>query len=112
MRYIKTYEENNSNNIPEVGDYVLLDVSYDSHYTDSFEELGTFINNSIGKVKHIDDTMYIEYYYIPKNIKKYFYNHDLLNLKNVRAFYIRDVTFCSKNKKDCEIYLSTNKYNL
>lgn len=47
MRYIKTYEDSNSE--PQVGDYVIVDSS-------KFDELKEFFDSEIGKISKVSET--------------------------------------------------------
>jgi hypothetical protein len=127
MRYIKTYEQNNSNNTPKVGDYIVVDINHDIYYNSlpGLEKLIPFISNNIGKIKlivagnekGINNPIYVQYYNIPERIKSFF--HSYPNLENIRIFSLDeyvDNMFFSKNIKDVKDYINLknniNKYNL
>ena len=121
MKHIKKFE--NINNIPEIGDYVLL---YDltDYGIDSGDNFKMFINNNIGIVHDIqynvfnhDEGYYVMYSNVPDNIRQFFkkINTNNVTLGNngvTSTWFVEDFLMFSKNKKDIEVFLQSKKYNL
>lgn len=104
MKYIKKFE--NLENKLEIGDYVLCEEKLDHEYTTDII-MENFSSTHIGKyVANKDDNIcLIEYKKIPDIIKDYFDG-------NNRQILIEEIKYFSKNKKELELILVTNKYNL
>ena len=104
MKYIKKFE--NLKNKLEIGDYVLCEEKLDHEYTTDII-MENFSSTHIGKyVANKDDNIcLIEYKKIPDIIKDYFDG-------NNRQILIEEIKYFSKNKKELELILVTNKYNL
>jgi hypothetical protein len=104
MKHLKTYE--NLNTLPKIGDYVVC-----KDLSNPTKILGDFININIGKItsKKSEDEFYIQYENVPPEIQEYF---KYSNIKNTRYFLDNEILFWSKNKTDCEVYISSNKYNI
>lgn len=107
MKHLKTYEII-KNNDPQIEDYVICRVLYISN--DKLKNLLNFIENNIGLIVGLDTSSYntrfvVEYDNIPKEIKNYFKS-------NVFFFSKEEIVKWSKSKKDLEIYIDANKYNL
>lgn len=96
MRYIKKFEMiDGKRDVPELGDYVICAGDYS--LPGDFVE---FLKNEIGKIKFIDQF----YSYDIEYIWNGYVNHYSCNL--------RDILYCSKDKEELELILSTNKFNL
>lgn len=112
MRYIKKFE--NSYNI-EIGEYVICDEeSGNKNYTN-------FLKNNIGQVvSYYDNVKYpyvVKYENIPDNILNRFDEVDIPDqpgflYKDRRVMGEEEIIFHSKDKKDLEMFLTANKYNL
>lgn len=91
MKYIKEFEMNEGK--PEVGDYVICAGRYSGAFG--------YVKNNIGKLDMINQCQYgIEYKY---NKNRNTYNY-LCN--------VSDILYWSKNKKELEMILNTNKFNI
>ena len=93
MKYIKTYEEINQGT-PEVGDFVLCDISRNTVTND---ELYQAYTTTIGKIVTMDDNNY-EVYFDSIDDFDYFHNSEII--------------YWSKNKSELEYVLNAKKYNL
>lgn len=114
MKYIKTYEEINDN-IPQVGDYVIL--NDDSTFDNDDMNYLNFIKTSIGYIfkKPNVKFSYIKYDNIPDNIKDYFQYSDYsegLKVGNCILANDSNIQYWSKNKRELEPLLNAKKYNL
>lgn len=112
MKYLKSYE-NNLQNKPKVGDYVIVDFKSDI-YSTNFKN---FIDNSIGLIwkETSNNYFFIKYFNIPKDLEKEFqYSDYLQSIKIGNSILIpsNDVKYFSKNKEDLYHYISAKKYNL
>jgi len=111
MKYIKTYESVFIPNPgdPQIGDYVIcIDKTTDD------ERLVNFINTHIGKIV-ISDRPMQEYDYIVQydNIPEIFICHEFdFNDHTARPMYKDEILYFSPDKKEMEIILQQNKYNL
>lgn len=111
MKHIKLYE--NFNELPEIGDYVLVDI------TDANKEYQNFINDNIGRIIFINNPddwiLYLEYENIPKNIRHMF-SHSAPGKQNLTSYvtvlHVNDIKHFSKNKENLEAILASKKYNL
>ena len=92
MKYLKLYEEN-IENVPEIGDYVICEESLDNITKE-------FISNNIGKIIGIDE--FGQYY-----IVKYDYN-----VMPEMVMYLDEIIKFSKDRTELEEYLMAKKYNL
>ena len=100
MKYIRLYEE--LSNEPQVGDYVVCNITKEWFFNDDSdggEPRWNFdtINNSVGRIRNKSSFLYSI---------KFDFEEDII------VFNTEDIVFHSKNKKDCELYLDTKKYNL
>jgi hypothetical protein len=88
-------------NEPEVGDYVLVNIKWKVSYSDLKREL----NESIGKIIDIDyNQLFGEYHIEFENILDYkIYDVSLTRIE-IKSF--------SKNKKQLELEIAANKYNI
>jgi hypothetical protein len=101
MRYLKTYEENS--NEPQVGDYVICN----------------FISNHIGKINCNFISNHIGKIIMKKKHNFYPYNVFYENAPNIYFGISKtivanrnNIIHFSKIKKDLEVYIDANKYNL
>jgi len=115
MKYIKTYEELD-NVEPEVGDYVVCDLS-DNDYIE--KELNDFISNNIGIIKNIDNrpsSVFNKYQIRYKNVPDKLYNlfgpSDKYNSNDLRYVSIHYIKFYSKSREECITYLDSKNYNI
>lgn len=106
MKYLKKYEKND--NVPQVGDYVICEEEY---LNDKYIKLYQFIKNNIGIIYKYNPNEYeyvVEYKNIPSDLNLYFQHYK----KGCRIMGKKEIIAWSKNKKDLEIELISNKYNL
>lgn len=103
MKHLKYLEKYNKKT--NVGDYILIDFQNKINVNDGSVD---FIENSIGKITHIEnDVIHAKYDNVPiKYFNKYFNSSDTLTIHDSWISHI------SKNKKDLEILLNAKKYNL
>jgi len=92
MKHLKTFE--NISKGPQVGDYVVCE-------TDQEKVYAQFVRSNVGLITRI---IFLSSY--PYEIE---YSHTFLG---TQFFYRNEIVFWSKNKKDCEMFLDANKYNL
>ena len=109
MKFIKLYEELQSNN--KIGNYVIANSLYASN------RLQNFFKNNIGKIINskgwgIDADQYcVEYEY--DDIDNYIYvNGNIILDKNSYWFAVDEIISESDNKEDLILILKTKKYNL
>ena len=112
MKYLKKYEELNQGE-PEIGDYVILKPNTLIELTDNF------IRNNIGQIKSNRERSYanyvIKYINVPEDIIGGFLFYEIENNKKGDVVYLSDrsdIQYYSKNKKELELILAANKYNL
>ena len=107
MKYIKKYENINK---PQIGNFVVCQ--------DQFTKLKTFVNTNIGQYIKFSDEGHDgptgrQYLIQFKNVPPELYQLFKYYIEpNCRAYTLSEIIFHSKNKKDCEIFLTANKYNL
>ena len=95
MKYIRTYEDVDEDvDVPQIGDYVICE----DDDTISFP-----IENYIGEIVDIENSV------ISNDI---FYKIEYKDLEDWWYFYFKDILHFSSNKKDLEMYVNANKYNL
>lgn len=124
MRYIKTYEASKERDItkPRVGDYVLINIKYNGDDEDMIS-YSTFINNNIGRIFRINKGQFInevtevcvEYNNItPDNSEWFNYMQDKQydKTKGWRQFSISRIKELASTKKELELKIQTDKYNL
>lgn len=90
----------------EIGDYVVCEEEK-SYYSDALNE---FLFNNVGRIVEkggLSKYVLVEYENIPIEVKKYFNEKE-----STRIFRNKFILYHSKDKKDCEIFIDTNKYNL
>ena len=83
MNNLKIYEEYNK--LPIIGDYVVV------HCESTNDKFSNYINNNIGKLNYfsiITDFIWVEYFNIPEDLKKYFDDekYAILNTDNIKYF--------------------------
>lgn len=114
----KLYEERIM--IPRRGDYIIASHGakiYTSTYSDIV--LDNFVKNNIGRIsnKVKDDNHIIsysvDYENVPDNIRHLFNSY---NYRKKRHYWLdirlEDILHFSEDRKDLEIYIDVNKYNL
>jgi hypothetical protein len=127
MKYIKQFE---SKLEPKVGDYVICTTTgshMEPYMPDSMED---FFSNNIGKITRIEYVFYknvlgdsghtaiirVTFKDVPENLKRNFY--DWQNNKNSYSdgcfmwIHKNNIKHISKTKKDLEIMVNVEKYNL
>jgi len=108
----KIFENFNQKN-PQIGDYVLCEEEDLGDGNSALIDVKNFVKNNIGKlIKIVDEKRYnyfVQYENIPENIIDFFYFREN---KSSRIYYRKEIKFFSPNKKDAEIILQANKYNL
>lgn len=111
MKYVKSYNsqfairESRIQNL-KVGDYVICNEIHE------LKKITLFLNNNIGKIlirEENNKTNVVQYENIPADIYTYF---SCCGYVNSRRIFDYEIIQCSKNKKDLEIYINQNKYNL
>ena len=116
MKHLKTFE--NINDSLQIGDYVICECN---SYTSG--EINDFLKNNIGKyVKYITNNKSvvenfryaIEYDNVPHELCQYssiFSNES--GIANIcMRVNISEIIYFSKNKKDLEVIIKSNQYNL
>ena len=98
MKHIKLFE--NYNNTPEVGDFVVA--NWDK-FKDSYQD---FLLSNIGEISKVYYNDEYEVLYDSTSLPSEF------NSDNKFLFPEDQILYWSRNKKDCEKYLATKKYNL
>lgn len=110
MKHLKIFEDIKTK--PEIGDYVICNEIVDFNQ----EELENFLNNNIGQYVCLKPSgesfpYLIQYKNIPKELLSNFIK-DYNGFSHVRDVNLREIVHKSKNKKDLETYIISNKYNL
>lgn len=113
MKYLKTYEivkhlsEMDKKDL-EIGDYVVLKM-----WVHPDDRLVNFINNNVGqilKLTSLNISMIVEYENVPTKIQKHF--NVIGNNKFSRPFHTNEIEYHTKNIKELELMITTNKYNI
>jgi hypothetical protein len=106
---------------PEEGDYVI--VTENDHRN---AKLNNFLKNNIGQIVKIEKdgeldsvSYYIQFQKVPEDLQ-YFFEYGSssffvitgIKIKNTRIFVKNEILFYSKNREDCEIFLTAKRYNL
>ena len=113
MKYIKTYE--NVNSKYEIGDYVICKEKVCS------KELKKFLANNIGQIVDINYTeehpYVIKYEDIPEILSGRFdevvkKDDPDYTYKDRRVMKYQEIIYHSKNKKDLEPFILSNKFNI
>jgi len=115
MKYLKTYESNNVK-LPNVGDLILIHIDFEDLPEDPREiqllVLKIFVNETIGKVIHVDDKNHrrlediyvtVKYNNIPDIILPWFFN----NTRRFKLDAIVDMT-----QRELGSRLAAKKYSL
>ena len=112
----------NLNREPKVGDYVICKEDNGIAWTEYTKKVENFINGSVGRIDKIRKTTKsnqpnkytIQYFNVPSEIKKAFFTFGGKDLKDyrIRILSRKEIVYFSNNKEDCEVYLSSKKYNL
>ena len=117
MKYLKTYENLNE---PQIGDYcICYEERLDPNDNDNII-LINFLKNNIGKIIRERDPnidainpnihFFVQYENIPKELYIFF---RFVNGRNdVRGMSKKEILKYSKNKKELEIFIDINKYNI
>ena len=106
MKHLKYFENEKPPLQPEVGNYVICK---ESHLSKS-EDINSFIENNVGRIKNIDETRttfkyLVEWENIPKDLK--------LRFGSNSRFMSRDeIVHFSFDKKFLQNVLVQKKYNL
>lgn len=125
MKHLKEFKSIKDDE-PQIGDYVICHEN--SHSPNSM--LNTYLSENIGKIlykryadlakntilfskKTTDTNIYLydaqyDYNTIPKNLYNKFVSED----HNIMSFYKEEILHYSSNKKDLELIIDANKYNL
>ena len=132
MKHLKTFEDN-TQQYPKVGDYIILDkfeMSAIFKPEDILYKWQNFLKNTIGKIDKIyysmDNEKQITIKYNTKDVPRELQNTylDKMNFVNVngkridifqRTFNYNNIEkyfTCSNNIEDLNLILTTNKYNL
>jgi hypothetical protein len=107
MKYIKEFES--YEDLPKVGDYVVLDVDKFSYFNVDFID---FIRENVAIINNNSDSLYNgkKVYSIKFDIKNSFLN--INDDDEITGLQLDDFIFWSSNKLEAEIYLNSMKYNL
>ena len=114
MKHIKTFE--NHIDRPEVGDYVICEVTDD--YTDEQFKIDDFLNNNIGILVKIRTNEYdVQFeksmeYSDWNDLSRSFQDNLEEGYENIASFYVDEIIFWSKDKEDLLDKLREKKYNL
>ena len=120
---IKRFNEN-SQETPEVGDYVLVKIDVSNSSLSYKNELMDYINNTIGQICKIRNQLgdiVIVYDNIPNEIKSWFkysyeYNYNSENFVGygsyTRAIDKNKIVAFGKTIEEVELKISAKKYNL
>jgi len=105
MKYIKKFEDL-EDELPKVGDYVIIETHT---FDDDFDD---FINNTIFKVvkcwkdREGHYEVRLKCNYVPKKFSIYFFEG------NEIIYWASIIKEIAKTRKELEVKLSANKYNL
>ena len=114
MKYLKTYESNNVK-LPNVDDLILINIDFDVSGDPKEIQLlalKKFVNETIGKVIHVDDKNHrrlediyvtVKYNNIPNIILPWFFN-------NTRRFKLNDIV--DLTQRELGSRLGAKKYSL
>jgi hypothetical protein len=110
MKYIKTYENNTE---PQIGDYAIVK---DSTIRDTNDVIHEFLMENIGKIIKIDYSSHfpflIKFQNVPYELNDRFRSERIGRRVGKRDFSESEMIAFSPNKKDLEVIISANKYNL
>jgi len=103
MKYLKKFEMNETI-FPQIGDYVLI--------VQNIRNISPFVNENIGTFIGMNDSsifLYkVQYENIPEELLQFADNKN----KNILNFSYDEITYWSKDKKELELMITTNKFNL
>lgn len=120
MKYLKTFED--LQNKPEVGDYVIINVSPSAD-----NNVREYIDNTIGVIHTIQDdrvdmwnnvitgNIIVKYINVPNEIRSWFHyegTRKKYGRKYFRSFDTQQIYAFSKSKEELELMLQTKNYNL
>jgi len=112
MKYLKTFEI--AENKPQIGDYVICKTNYRASRIDKWiiNEIGQIIDYGYsGSTPELilifKDTYKCKYENIPYDVNLNYFNNN-----STKTMRISEIIEFSPNKKDLEIRLQANKYNL
>lgn len=118
---IKRFNEN-SQDIPEVGDYVIMNVAI-SNGQDKREEIKNYVNNTVGKIINIRTSengknvfhpyrdIVVVYEKVPSEIKNWF-SYDRIGKYYYRTLSEKMLIAFGKTIEEVELKMRSNKYNL
>lgn len=122
MKSYKLFTEAIIQKSPNVGDYVIVTTigkRLDPYAPPNSEY---FFNNNIGRIEKIDphlfpNNMRVVYKNIPKEFEYVFYcNHEYNKNNNIKEgitwISITNIKYISKSKKELELKIAAEKYNL
>ena len=110
MKYIKKFENINT---PEIGDYIICDVDQSR-----FQDLYEFLKSHIGKVIAIfvsNEPYHVRFDVNREDLEASISNYHKRIYKGKKltiSFHPNEVKYFSKNKKDLELKINSDKYNL
>jgi len=106
------------NNEPKINDFVICTES-NSINDEIFRQHLDFINNNIGQIVNIRRTISTVIFYevkydnIPEIIERYYFSSlTQHNTPGARDFLSGEISYHSENKKELDVILQTNKYNI
>jgi hypothetical protein len=111
IKFIKTFENSENNNFPEVGDYVIFNTNYTND--EQFIRLSNFLNNNLGIIDKIYMPNYgekyradVKYDNIPEDLKLSFRKDGTIDtiLDKIYAY--------GKTPEEVEMKVKSKKYNL
>ncbi len=101
--------ETNENAEPKVGDWIVCNSN------NKYQNYNNFIISNVGKLQEIRrsiDNQIVEFWIYYDGLEKVSTPPNIMEWSNVIIMYIWNIQFWSLNKKTCEIFIETNKYNL
>jgi len=110
MKIIRFNESLNEGN-PEIGDYVICNDNHDSTIND-FSDIDNFMMSSIGMYVKNDYDKYpthpyaIRFYDIPHNLHIFFNSDNTVRMKRT------EIKYWTQDKKELELILKSNKFNI
>jgi hypothetical protein len=114
MKYIKYFENKNfdveENKYIQIGHYVIASLMDDYDDDDEFMiDYGNFLENNIGEVISKDKHKSIIIYTVKYDDMDEYFEEEFGNPTTIPHY---EIIFSSSNKKDCETYLKSKKYNI
>jgi len=104
------------NKVPKVGDYVICKEYSDGNGNSNDEFFLKFLSENIGQIikinlyNTINCSFVVEYNDVPRELSEYFSYENYRS--NSRKMFIDEIVYFSKNKKDLDMYITANKYNI